>query len=663
MSHQQLFNRCFKSVLLLATAVLSPLSAIASVGFQLPSPDELKMTSEPLAPGAPAVILYREVERDDSGNTAHENNYYRIKILKEEGRKYADIEIPFYKENGNKIVNVHGRTIRPDGSIVNFDGKIADKSIAKAKGLRYMAKTFALPAVDVGSVIEYYYTLDLSENFVYDSHWILSDELFTKHAKFSLKPYTSSYININVRWSWQRLPEGTIPPKEGPDHIIRLEANNIPAFVTEDYMPPENELKSRVDFTYSEDFPDKDANQFWKNRGKKLNGAMESFVGKKKAMEEAVSQIVSSGDSPEVKLQKIYARVQQLRNTSYEVQKTEQEQKREKEKAPANVEEVWKRRYGDGTELTWLFLGLVRAAGFEAYGVMASDRRNFFFNPNLMDSHKLDSNVVLVKVNGKDTFFDPGAAFTPYGMLMWPETGVQGLRLDKDGGTWIQTPLPESSASQISRVATLNLSESGDLEGRLTVTFSGLEGMQRRLEERNEDDADRKKSLEDEAKEYIPAATELELVNKPDWKSSATPLVAEFKLKIPGWVSGAGRRALLPVGLFSATEKNVFEHENRVHPIYFEFPSEKLDDITINLPLGWEVSSLPSAQDKDAKVVRYLLKAENDKSTVHLKRQLDVDLLLLDTKYYAALRNFFQLVRTGDEEQVVLQPIGSRASN
>src|SRR5581483_7832996 len=394
MSHQQLFNRCFKSVLLLATAVLSPLSAIASVGFQLPSPDELKMTSEPLAPGAPAVILYREVERDDSGNTAHENNYYRIKILKEEGRKYADIEIPFYKENGNKIVNVHGRTIRPDGSIVNFDGKIADKSIAKAKGLRYMAKTFALPAVDVGSVIEYYYIFDLSENFVYDSHWILSDELFTKHAKFSLKPYTNSYININVRWSWQRLPEGTIRPKEGPDHIIRLEANNIPAFVTEDYMPPENELKSRVDFTYSEDFPDKDANQFWKNRGKKLNGAMESFVGKKKAMEEAVSQIVSSGDSPEVKLQKIYARVQQLRNTSYEVQKTEQEQKREKEKAPVNVEEVWKRGYGDGTELTWLFLKLVRAAGFEAYGVMASDRRNFFFNPNLMDSHKLDSNVV-----------------------------------------------------------------------------------------------------------------------------------------------------------------------------------------------------------------------------------------------------------------------------
>ena len=71
------------------------------------------------------------------------------------------------------------------------------------------------------------------------------------------------------------------------------------------------------------------------------------------------------------------------------------------------------------------------------------------------------------------------------------------------------------------------------------------------------------------------AAIEVELTNKPDWDSSSASLVAEYKLKIPGWVSGAGRRALLPVGIFSATEKNVFEHEQRVHPIYFEFPSGK----------------------------------------------------------------------------------------
>ena len=74
------------------------------------------------------------MNRDDRGKTAHEDVYFRIKILTEEGRKYGDIEIPFFKGSGN-IVNIHARTIRPDGSIVDFTGKAFDKSIVKARGL------------------------------------------------------------------------------------------------------------------------------------------------------------------------------------------------------------------------------------------------------------------------------------------------------------------------------------------------------------------------------------------------------------------------------------------------------------------------------------------------------------------------------------------------
>lgn len=620
------------------------------------------MTSEPQAPGAPAIILFRQVDRDDRGRTAHENDYFRIKILTEEGRKYADVEIPYFRSSGNSLSDIRARTIRPDGSIANYEGKVFEKSIVKAKGVKYMAKTFTLPDVQVGSIIEYYYTEDLSENVIFDSHWILSQELFTKTARFSLKPYTSDYSPISVRWSWQRLPPGTEPPKEGQDHVVRLQAHDIPAFRTEDYMPPENELKARVDFTYSNESPEKDANDFWKKRGKTLNSGVESFIGKRKAMDQAVAQIVSSTDSPEVKLQKIYARVQQLRNTSYEVEKTQQEQTREKQKDASNVEDVWKRGYGRGDELTWLFLALSRSAGLDAYPVYASDRRNYFFSPVAMDPTKLDANVVLVKLNGKDLYFDPGAAFTPFGMLEWSETGVPGLRLDKDGGAWIRTTLPESSESRIERKATLTLSETGDLEGELTITFVGLEAMKRRVEERNEDEANRRKFLEDEAKEDIPAGSDIDLANEPDWGSSSMSLVAEYKLKIPGWAAGAGRRAMLPVGIFSAPEKHVFEHTERVHPIYFEYPFEKMDDVSITLPPSWQVSSLPPVKTQDAKVVLYEPKAENDKSVIHLSRKLKVDILLLDPKYYLALRNFFQVVRSGDDEQIVLQPVAASAS-
>jgi hypothetical protein len=645
--------------IVIAFALVPPAQAI---GFQPVSPEELKLTSEPMAPGAPAIILFRQVDRDDRGQTAHEDVYFRIKILTEEGRKNADIEIPFFKEEGN-VVSIHARTIKPDGTVVNFNGKVFDKSIVKARGLKYMAKTLTLPDVEVGSIIEYYYTTDLSERFIVNSRWILSADLFTRNAKFSLKPYTNDYNPVNVRWTWHNLPPGTAQPAEAPNHVINLEVSNVPAFHAEDYMPPENEVKSRVDFIYSDEIYERDLDKFWKKLGKKRNDAMESFIGKRKAMEQAVAGIVSPGDSPEVKLQKIYARVQQLRNTSFEVEKTEQEQKREKEKGPSNVEDVWKKQYGSGFDLTWLFLALARAAGFEASGMFVSDRQNYFFSPQIMDGSKLDANVVVVKVNGKDVFFDPGAAFVPYGLLPWSETGVQGLRLDKDGGSWLQTTLPASGESCIRRKADLKLNDTGDLEGKVTITFTGLEGSRRRVEERQADDAARKKFLEDELKESIPAASEVELSNQPDWKSSTPPLVAEFTLKVPGWAAGAGRRALLPVGLFGAQEKQLFSHADRVQSIYFEYPFERVDDVNIELPLGWQISTLPAPVKQDAKVITYTVQAENNKGTLHLSRTFDLDFLLLDSKYYGALRTFFQNVRTADEQQVILQPGGATASN
>jgi hypothetical protein len=134
-------------------------------------------------------------------------------------------------------------------------------------------------------------------------------------------------------------------------------------------------------------------------------------------------------------------------------------------------------------------------------------------------------------------------------------------------------------------------------------------------------------------------------------------------MKVPGWASGAGRRAMLPVGLFSATEKHLFDHTQRVHPIYFEFPFQKADDVTIELPLGWQVSSTPKAVNQDAKAIVYTMKAEEDKGTLRLTRGLVVNMILVDPKSYPTLRNFFQMVRTDDEQQIVLQPQGAAARN
>jgi hypothetical protein len=629
------------------------------------SQEELKMTSEPLAPGAPAIYLYRQVDRNDMGiqrgRGATEYNYVRIKVFTEEGRKQANVEIPFLRQRTN-VSNIRARTVRPDGSIANFDGKVYEQTLEKTKGVIYLAKTFTLPDVQVGSIIEYHYNIDLEDYYIFRSYWILSEELFTKRAVFSMKPYDRP--PWTVQWSWPAgLPKGTEPPKDGPDRIVRMTSENVPAFVTEDHMPPANELKYRVVFTYYDEVQETNVDKYWKQFGKKKNGQVEGFIDKRKAMEEAVAGIVSPADAPEVKLRKIYARVQQIQNLTYLPRKTVEELRHEEIKENNNVEDLWKHQYGTGWHVTWLFLALVRAAGVEAYPCLVSSRSEYFFLKERVDGRELDANVVMVKVNGKEEFFDPGAAFTPFGMLPWMETATAGLKLDKDGGSWIQTPLPASEQSKIERRAELKLAAEGDLEGKLTLSFTGLEALWRRIDERNQDETARKKFLEDEVKEDIPAGSKVELTKQPEWNSSEAPLTAEFNLKVPGWVSAAGRRAMLPTALFSAREKHMFDHADRVWPIYFRFPYKAGDDVNIQLPAGWLVESVPKEVDKDLKGAEYSLKVEKNNGTVHILRVLRSDLCMVPKDSYPALRGFFQFVKSEDEQQVVMQPAGAAASN
>jgi hypothetical protein len=422
-------------------------------------------------------------------------------------------------------------------------------------------------------------------------------------------------------------------------------------------MPPQDEMKYRVEFLYSREL-EKDPDKFWQLHDKRQYALIDSFISKRKAMEQAVSQIVSPSDTPEQKLQKIYARCQQIRNLSFEHKKTQQEINREKLKESNNVEDVWKRGYGGGDSISWLFLALARAAGFDASPVIvATLDRHFFFDRKLMDADALNTNVVLVKLNDQDIYLDPGFVFAPYGFLPWTEAGVPGLRIDRDNGTWITTSLSPPEASGVERRAQFQLDDSGSLEGDLTVTYKGLTAISRRLDQNEQDDAERKKFLEDEVKDFIPVSGEVELINKPDWNTSAPTLVAEFHVKIPGWASAAGRRTFLPISPFGGGEKHVFEGANRVHPISFSYAFADTDDITFTLPSGWQASDLPNPKTTDLKAVVFHIAADKKEGSVEITRRLDVKAEMFDLKYYSALHAFFQNVRSGDEQQVVLSQV------
>ncbi len=638
----------FFAALTLAVLGSLPGARRATADDWLPiNPADLTAKDSPEKPGAHAIYLYREDNRDDVAN--RDDFYNRIKIFTEEGKKYADVEIP-YDRDVFYVTNVRARTIRPDGRVVEWNGKLLDKTIIKARGYKVMEKTLTLPEVEAGCIIEYKYRKSLNAEYLYDNTWDVQGDLFTRQAKFAFRPSPL----YGVMWIPYGVPRSS-PVDKGKDGMIHLDIQNVPPLEKEDYMPPEEAIKARVDFAYYTDQGTTDPDKFWKEAGKKWYDSSERFIGHHKLVAEEAARTAVADDTPEIKLRELYARVQKIRNLSFEREKTQQEEKREKLKENDNVEEVLKRGVGSGIAIDYLFCALARAAGFDASVVRVSTRNRFFFIKGMLETRQLNDVVISVRLGDKDLYLDPGNAYAPFGLLPWMETGVAGLKLDKQGGQFVMTTATQPSDAVTRRVAKLVMGDDGQVQGKLTVTFTGQEAMLRRLDADDEDDAARKESLLDEAKSWVPAGATVELTNSPDWDGPGAPLVAEFNVNMRVWGTSTGRRFLLSERVFASPIARQFDHATRIYPVYFNYASTGEDDVTVQLPLALRVGSVPPPQDRTTNVGFYQVSCEKQGASIHLTRKMGLTGILYPVQLYGELRSFMNQVKAGDEQQVVLE--------
>ncbi|MFZ0922206.1 MAG: DUF3857 domain-containing protein, partial [Candidatus Acidiferrales bacterium] len=149
------------------------------------NPADLALKDNPASPGSHAMILYRQEFTDASNAVTTE--YYRIKIFTEEGKQQGDVEIPFVKGR-DTIQDIRARTVRPDGAVVPFTGQIFEKEIVKAGGIKVLEKTFTMPDVQPGCIIEYKYKVQRDQDFYWNVGWSVQQDLFTREADFSIHP-------------------------------------------------------------------------------------------------------------------------------------------------------------------------------------------------------------------------------------------------------------------------------------------------------------------------------------------------------------------------------------------------------------------------------------------------------------------------------------------
>ncbi|HZD77618.1 MAG TPA: DUF3857 domain-containing protein [Acidobacteriaceae bacterium] len=641
----------FVSFLFLFLSIL-PFRAVAA-DWQQPTPDELKMTSEPAAPNADAVYLYREETTDDKLHV--ESVYVRIKILRDEGKKYGDVEI-IGSSNYSGITDIQGRTIHRDGTAIPFTGKPYEKLLFKTAKMQYRAKVFSLPDVETGSILEYRYKLRYDDNSVISPSWTIQQPIYIRKAHYRFVPTEREVIShidkdsatIQIAYS-QLLPKGDkIVENRG---IYELDVANIPALPREEYEPPMGAFAYRVRFYYTSV---RTPQEYWNSYGKSWSHEVDRFASPSPAITDAARELTSGATTQDAKLNKLYDAVMKLENTRYTREHSQDEDRAEGIKRIKSAADVLALKRGSPDDLAMLFLALARAAGFHAEAMAVVSRNRDFFQANYLNGDQLDNLIVFVTVEGKERAFDPGERYATYGTLQWTHTLAGGLR-EQDGHTAIaNSPGIGYKDTVVQRMADLTLAPDGTVTGTATLILTGQRAMHWRQKALEGDQVELKKDFDDQLQPDLPPGILIHTDHFLGLDDGDTNLLV--RMNVSGSLGTAtGKRIFLPLSIFAAGGRDPFASSHREEPIDLQYPYLEKDQVTLHLPDGFQVESVPTDASVDLpQNAVYLSTAKATGQTITYVRNLIMANILFNASEYDKLKGFFDDVSNKDRAQAVL---------
>jgi hypothetical protein len=637
--------------------------AVLKAQFQPPSADELKMTSDPKAPGAAAVYL--EVKEIDDDTMHYQLYYERIKVLSEKGKELANVEVPY---GGDwKVDDIRGRTIHPDGTIIPLSGKPEDLLYEKKGDRRIGRKVFTLPSVEVGSIIEYQYQLRYDDYHFSSPSWDIQRDLFVHKAHYSFTPDKQFWPNntlgsghylangrgqlINALVWWRSLPLGVDLKQDIAGHYT-VDLTDIPPAPAEEYMPPKDLTLYKVFFYY---MPSSNPTDFWKSESKYWLKDVDHFAEPTKTIKAAVDGIISPTDSTQDKAKKLYIAVQALDNTDFSRAKTESERKELGLKQVKRAEDTWNQKSGSGEDIALLYLAMLRAAGLTAYPMKVVDRARGIFDPSYMNFSQLDDTLVVLSDGGKETFLDPGERMCPFGKLSWNHAEAKGVRDSAQGIGVMSTPGQNYADNTTTRNADLTLDPQGAVSGSFTFVILGQAALHWRQHALENDMTEVKKEFDRGLERIVPEGIDAHVDHFLGLDTPDTNLIAIVTVK--GSVgTPAGKRLLLPGFFFESRATPPFvSQEKRLEPVDMHYPERTIDTVTYHLPDGMTVEGAP--QDNQVSWAGHALlivKGQKSPGKFAIAYLVAHNFSTAKPEEYQDLRGFYQKVAATTQEQLVL---------
>ncbi|QSB27776.1 DUF3857 domain-containing protein [Flavobacterium sp. CLA17] len=638
---------------------------------------ELEEKKHPKDTAAVAAVLYKKgVSYFDyneiNGFVLTTEVETRIKIYKKEGYDFANQTVG-YSISGNSKESVQ----ISDASTFNLVGGKVEKTKLKSDGIfdepvskSYGRKKISLPNVKEGSVIEFKYTIRAP--FVsWMRDWRFQYDIPVNKSEFSTS--IPEYYVYNVMQKGYVFPNKTVETKsksivsttnersvnnrsstnfstQKTDYFetkTTYVAENLPAIKDESFVNNIDNYTSILSFELSAiKWPNNPIQTFssdwnsvvktiydYDDFGPELNktGYFEDDLKK------LLTGITTTDEIILTVLNYVKSTVKWDGNSSYG--------------CDVGVRKAYKEKAGNSADINLMLTAMLRKAGLTANPVLVSTRSNgIALFPNrtafnyVIAAVETPNGVILLDATSK--YSSPN--ILPFRALNW-----QGRLIRKDGTSEAIDLMPKK-ASNDNIFINYEIDAEGKVNGKVRRQCTDYNAMSYR----NEVDGV-KEDVYLEKLENDNNKIEISEYSRTNEKEVLLPTIESYSFKGDNLAEVIGGKIYINPMLFYTKTENSFKQEVREYPVDFGFPFVDKFNITIKIPEGFAVETLPApailAMEDNLGTFKFNI-AENGNS-LQLSILHQINEAIVSVEKYEMLKEYYQKMIAKETEKIVLKRI------
>jgi cellulose synthase operon protein C len=639
----------------LFTAVLSLIFIFISI-FPVLANDVNRTTRWLDAPGsdeypdAGAVVLFDEIAytvKADGSTILSEHEV--IKILNKEGyERFSKLYRGFIKDRQTMTAEI-ARIIKPDGTIINLD---MEKDVTTQARFAEQAPLYSdilvmiadFTEIEPDDIIEFKFVTYDKKPVPGNLYWAISftrDEIPMEETRFVI---TMEKDADKLRWL--TLGENTTiqPVKEKIGNAMRYSwiLKNRPPVNNEPEAPPFRERTTYILVSTC---------QSWDNLASAYHRVFEPSLKPDRAVNKKVRELLAGIKDDDAKVSRLLSFVREKKILGVDFSPDYVIVKKPGELLESEI--LTK------PDLELLFAVMLRAAGFEAYPVLAADRNFGKVDSQLPTPYQFNKLITTAKVNNKWQYFDSSFTFSQMSDYQIGTEGLYVLALKPQDSKLAK--LPESTAdanhekikadavlsSDGSIGVTLQLIETGTRKQYWDAFFGLLKSEQAQQLVMGKLSSIISESAQLLGSEIYPGEKDGDKL-----QMNITFMVENYPV-VSGdfWIV---KLPLIPVQKSNLLNQNPSERE---FPVVLSSAAKESRILNLAIPEGFTVMSLPSRLDYKNRVGSLWVTAQQEGNVIKYNSVFRIDKTVVPVAEFEDVQELFRKTQKADSEVILLKKV------